>query len=370
MDYGAITIDTCIFINHQYKFDSGLLEKLKYFSASNYPLVLSEIVIKETLAKIEEQIKQSKTSLLANIKDNSPKLFLDHTVIDKFKTLLVQEVDDADFGAKKLNAFMKSVGAKTIPASSIEIDKLINMYFEIQPPFENKKNKRKEFPDALALMSLESWAIEKNIKILAVSRDKGWAGFAATSKHIDVTEDLAEAIETFQAPSTIRDSLFQLLAGLPDKKPQNFYDSLFKLLSERIEDHLIYPEATSAYRYEASSACLCLEEFNFVTDSEGNALESVLEGLDMKWAVGITLNITVSASASFEFNVKDGIDRDMVLIGSADVTKKVTFESSVILEINVGENLKDLELETLALTSFPSEINFGKIEPDYGDEYQ
>jgi len=115
---------------------------------------------------------------------------------------------------------------------------------------------------------------------------------------------------------------------------------------------------------------LCLQEFNFVTDSEGNALISVIKGLDIQWAVSITLNVTVEASTSFDFFVKDWIDRDMVLLGSSDVTKKVTFESSVIFEINVGESLEDLELETLRLTSFPDEIDFGEIEPDYGGEYQ
>ena len=371
MDYGAITIDTSIFKQYQFKFDGDWLKKLEYFRESNYPLLLSEIVIKETLAQIEEQVEQSKKSLLSGINKHSKTLFLDHTVVDKAKTLLVKEVDDGDFVKKKLNAFMQSVGAETILASGrIDIDRLINMYFEIQPPFGNTKEKRKEFPDAMTLMSLEAWAIENKKKILAVSTDHDWAAFAKTSTHIDVIEDLVEAISIFQPPSLTSNSLSQSLAKLPDKKPKDLYDSISESLSTQIENHLLYPEATSAYYYEVSSASLYLKEFNFVTDSEGKALISVIEGSDIEWAVGITLIITVDASAFFEFSVKDWIDKDMVRIGSADVTKEVTFESSAILEINVGENLEDLELENLLLSFSPLEIDFGEIEPDQGDEYQ
>ena len=215
----------------------------------------------------------------------------------------------------------------------------------------------------MALMSLEAWAIENKKKILAVSTDHDWGKFGAHSEHIDVIEDLAEAISIFQPPSLTSNSLSQLLAKLPNRKPKDLYDSISESLSTQIENHLLYPEATSAYYYEASPASLYLKEFNFVTDSEGKALISVIEGLDTEWAVGITLNITADASAFFEFNVKDGIDKDMVRIGSADVTKEVTFESSAILEINVCENLEDLELENLLLSFSPLEIDFGEIEP-------
>ena len=62
------------------------------------------------------------------------------------------------------------------------------------PPFEEPDKKKHEFPDAIALLSLEEWAEVNKTRILAVSCDRGWAAFAAESEWIVVDSDLASAL--------------------------------------------------------------------------------------------------------------------------------------------------------------------------------
>ena len=73
--------------------------------------------------------------------------------------------------------------------------RLIAMYFEPSPPFEGTGKKKNEFPDAIALITLEDWAREPEKKILAVSKDHGWVSFAEKSEFIDINKELPAALE-------------------------------------------------------------------------------------------------------------------------------------------------------------------------------
>jgi hypothetical protein len=59
------------------------------------------------------------------------------------------------------------------------MDTVVDMYFKLKAPFEEKK--RAEFPDAIALVSLERWAELNKLKILVVSYDSGWEEYCASS---------------------------------------------------------------------------------------------------------------------------------------------------------------------------------------------
>ena len=57
--------------------------------------------------------------------------------------------------------------------------------------------KKAEFPDAIALLSLDSWGKSKNKKVLTVSADEDWQSFAAQSDHIFCLPDVPKALDHF-----------------------------------------------------------------------------------------------------------------------------------------------------------------------------
>ena len=69
------------------------------------------------------------------------------------------------------------------------------MYFLHCAPFKESGNKKNEFPDAIALLSLQSWAEENNDNLLAVSIDNDWKNFVQGKDNIKVIDDLAKAMD-------------------------------------------------------------------------------------------------------------------------------------------------------------------------------
>ena len=58
---------------------------------------------------------------------------------------------------RRLDTFLKTAGVKILTSENISAGKLVDMYFSLSPPFEAKREKKHEFPDAIALEVLEKW---------------------------------------------------------------------------------------------------------------------------------------------------------------------------------------------------------------------
>lgn len=86
----------------------------------------------------------------------------------------------------------------------------MEMYFSTEPPFETGKDKKNEFPDAIALLALEGWAEKNKINIIAVSQDKGWKNYSEGSDRITLISSLAEALEKFQPHNKVASIIFQI----------------------------------------------------------------------------------------------------------------------------------------------------------------
>ncbi|MCA6115206.1 DUF4935 domain-containing protein [Bradyrhizobium sp. WSM 1738] len=83
---------------------------------------------------------------------------------------------------------------------------MLRRYFTIEPPFSRGELKKTEFPDALALLSLEAWASRHHTTVLLVSRDTDWQAFAAASKHLVVIADLSAALDCFNAAGSFAEA--------------------------------------------------------------------------------------------------------------------------------------------------------------------
>ena len=113
-----------------------------------------------------------------------------------------------------------------------------------------------------------------------------------------------------------------------------------------------------------------LEDFDFVTDKAGNALLQPVQGQDGTLIVEAKINITATASTTFSLSVRDSIDKDYVTIGDASASETIEFESEVLLtfEGDFSQGGKEVELTGFELLSYPKEVDFGEIEPDWWSE--
>jgi hypothetical protein len=295
-------------------------------------------------------------------------LTLDEKKIEEATKLLIPTEDDKEVAKARLEVFINNTGTEIIPASgNVELDELIRKYFKSQPPFSESGKKKNEFPDAIALMSLESWAKENGTKILAVSDDGDWEAFANESEYIDVYKDLAAAIAVFQPHNAAIDFCIKLAGDLPSGKPENLYTVIRQYISDAVSEIDVSPDASSAFFWEPDLVEVIFENFEFVVNEEGRALIQPVQAQDGSIVVEAKVIVTATASSTFSLSVHDSIDKDYVPIGSASASTEVEFESEILFTIE-GDFVNEpdeVEITEFELLSYPDTINFGDIEPDW-----
>lgn len=373
MDYGAISVDTSIFDEKGLKLESGILKALEQFNGKPSHLVLSEIVVREVHSHLKKRAKDARASAIKAIRESKASLSVSDDNSEIASNALVPEVDDGEVAKKRLEVFVTNTGAEIILATGrVKLDEIIQKYFKAQPPFEEFGKKKNEFPDAIALVSLESWAKEHNTKILTVAKDGDWKRFAEQSEYIDVVEDLAEAISKFQPHSSAMEYCKILAKLIPDEQPEGLYQIIDQYLSDQVSEMELYPEATSQFYYEPDYVEAALESFEFVCGDGGSALLQPIQGQNDTLIVEAKILVVAKASSLFSLFAHDPIDKDHVSIGSSSASTEVEFEAEVLLtfEGEFDEGIEYVELVDFELLSYPDSVDFGEIEPDWWDEEQ
>jgi hypothetical protein len=171
----VITIDTCIFENFGLNTDEMLKKMKPIMLKPGMKFILSEIVMLELQSHYETAFKAVSRSL-----DNFTKNVSRFSTNPK-NSALIEELT-AQLRAEKtkntgLQNFIDATKSEIVPYENISLKYVMNAYFKTEAPFRTGK-KKYEFPDAIAIYSLDKWAIANNRKLLAISCDNDWAAFA------------------------------------------------------------------------------------------------------------------------------------------------------------------------------------------------
>ncbi|NVD74916.1 DUF4935 domain-containing protein [Duganella sp. BJB1802] len=365
---GAISVDTCIFTEAGYRLENGNLKRLEQFKGNKFRLVFSEVTLGEIFGHITKHSDEAKTKLTSALRSIG-KYWHDHAgkqnaIVDE---LLCKESGKA-VASKRMKDFVMRCGAHLIEAkSTLDVSDLLKHYFNVQPPFEVIVEKKSEFPDAITLLSLQAWAKKERTAILFVTKDKGCKRFCEESSYLFAIDDLGDALTVIQDRNVHRAELCRKIEGkIINGDYPDLVDRIESAIAEDIWSIDWIPEASAAYYYEPEFQDVELVSATF-SGFNGNPELSAIDYRDKYFVAQVSINLEVSASCSFSFSAKDSIDRDMVSIGDATVTRKRFVEVDILLTFEEPDT--DIpEIVEIELIPSRCDIDFGNIEPDYGDE--
>lgn len=364
----AISVDTCIFTENGDRLDSGLLKHLEQFKDNAFQLVFSEITLREVHGHIAKNSEEAKAKLVSALR--SAGKFWD---VPKEKqviavTHLLGEDTAKVMASNRVKDFANQCGAQLIDAKSmLDVQDLLKRYFSVQPPFETSAEKKSEFPDAIALLSLQAWAKKEGAALLFVTKDKGCKEFCKESEYLYAVDDLGEALTLIQDRDT---HCATLCKALETKIANGDYPDLIERITDTVGNHIWeinwIIEADAAFYYEDELDEVEVISCDFATPY-GRSEFSAVDYRNDRMVMQASMKLDVRASCNFSFSVKDGIDHDMVRIGDALVSRKdaVTVEVLLTFDNPNGETPEVVEIE---LIPSRQKIDFGPIEPDYGDE--
>lgn len=373
MKYDAITLDTNILRKNGYNLESGLLSQLTQFKEGSVQLVLSEIVYREASNHLKESGREDWSKLEQSIKKSEKSFVLSSESTLTINKILASEGTPEEATQERLKKFIEATGAIVVEAQNADMNELVKLYFTSSAPFEGHEKKKHEFPDAIALISLESWAKKHNKKLLAVSEDKGWEGYAASSTQIDIEKDLSRALQSFQEHvEQAKTIILNLLNDLSnDRNPD-----LLKELDEHIEQEVqsMEPDVeaeTPTSNYEVDQVDVLYNDFELIHHENDYDFTIVRIGAD-KIVAKIPIIIRVKAEASFSLYVYDSIDKENVSIGekSKEVDEELEMSVLITFEGDFESAPMDIGVSEVSLLRKRPTIDFGVVdfEEDWYEE--
>lgn len=369
MKYDAITIDTNIFYNNGYALNKGLLKQLTQFKEGSIKFILSDVVHKEVHNHILRNNTDEYAKLTSALKNNKEKNLISQEAWKEIIEILEKENDITAKTKKYLGDFIEHTGCEVIQSSILcSMDKLLHLYFNTKPPFGNKKDKKSEFPDAIALLSIEKWAEENNKNILVVSKDKGWKQFIENSQNLSIEDDLGKALSELQeAKDKAQTIVNKFINDIINETNSAMLRSLRDSIHDEVADLNLYPDACSGFYHDVNDLNIDFIDFRLLEAQDSSIVRIGKELI----VAEVPIEIDLIGSADFSFSVYDSIDRDYVHIGDANIEKQISLRASMLLSLNVYENdtdRHDIEIYNVEIINYPHEVNFGEVEPDFSSE--
>lgn len=358
--YGALSIDTQTIQKEGFRFDRGALSLLKQFRGSSIQVVLTSIVVNETTSHLEEAIRAARSSLRKAVTDAD-------RLLPPLPSLIATEdldkIEPREAAAAKFNAYLKSVEAEVIGADQASLADIERRYFQTLPPFAGIRDKKHEFPDAIALSALENWAKANGKRVLAVSEDKGWSSYG--SDLIRVVASISEALGILQEDPEHRANLFvkARLAELPLQKLHLHAAEFARLLEEAVSAIDFDITAESDMNFEIYYPVVKLKGYTF---SDNFTLVKIS---DDEIVAELEATLIVEVLAEVSFSVHDSIDKDEVPMGELVATREHEIDDLQLLVTFVGDfSAEDWEISEVEISTISKTIDIGYVEPDWRNQ--
>ena len=364
----AISLDTCIFSRAGYRLDQGILRRLEQFKENAFRLIFSEVTLKEVMRHIASHSEEEKTKFLTGLRGIAKFWSVDTAKQVAVANDLLQGLEPKELAKKRVKDFVTRCGAHIVEAKkALDVSDLLNHYFETLPPFETSGDKKAEFPDAITLLSLESWAKKANTSVLFVTNDKGCARYCEHSSRLFAIDDLGSALTLIQERDSHR---AQMCAAIDQQIALGKYPNLLNMIESAVAENIWsidwIPEADAAFYYDPEMQDVEVIGVSYLSNNGSAGLQAV-DYCDGALVARATISIEIEASCNFTFSVKDGIDKDMVCVGGAEVSAKDTFNVDVLITF-LEPGGDEPEIEGVELVPARRSIDFGSVWPDYGDE--
>jgi hypothetical protein len=363
MKYDALSFDTQAVMTNSFDFDGGLLAQLKQFKDGQIEIVVSEIVRREIL----RHLRQNTAAAKAAVESTHRKVKL-YGLPEEGCAGFQAEIDTDALAHARLQKYLEDIGAAVIKPDDVAMRDLIQTYFSASPPFAKSGDKKSEFPDAICLLSLEQWAKANKKRVLAVSKDGDWAGFGEKSDHLDVIDNLADALAKLQDDLDQADDIAQkLLADIKSGANAELADEFERLLKSAVENTYPHFEASSYFFLTPEGINLEFNGYEIDQDGEYLPAQVVQVGRSII-VVDLEVRVSINAEASFSLETHDSVDDDYVGMGSSTVRKDNEEENIDVLVTFEGDFEKgEVEVTNVEVVRGLKSMEFGEVELDYGD---
>lgn len=364
-EYDALLIDTSIYDAYGLRLEKGLLGKLHQFEKSPIELLMPDVIRNEVLSHLEKKIKASRSALEKSLNDAGDHLFFDGSSLNDAKSILIDSKEIDRLAEDRVKQFIDNSGALVLECGDyVTVTEVLSQYFSNTPPFAESGKKKNEFPDAIVLLAVEEWARREGKTVLAIARDEDWKKYCELSERIDYQDDFSTGLAKFHRATEPYALLVNLTASIKNDEASPFLSAISTGLSTALEVLTPDQEADSHLYWEPEGSTVWFEDYELL-DDEFRVIDSDVDCVVLE----ANVLIKVGAEGEFSLSVYDSIDKDYFYMGSILVETTNEFESEILITVigDLDGPIDTLEVEKVEIVSPIGSIDYGTIEPDYGE---
>lgn len=346
-----VFVDTSMYESNNFHFHQYVMGKFKDLCKERFfYLLMSPIVDREVKCHLIEKSADAFHQLgalrkSAMILRNLPEL--DHHVI--FKDISSDAIENLLL--KKFEVFKKEAVFHDVDLSLASTQSVIDRYFNLEPPFSNKK--KSEFPDAIILESLLTWAKNKEVSVFVLSKDGDMKNFCDGSDgmliYIDSMEYFVDLAVKSQASSK------------NIKFAEDQVESKIDEIKEKIEDFLqLYDYTSSSLDYDDEISDI--EVYDIVV-----LKKSIVEVDESKAVFSFSIKFNVNANHSFtdmDRSVWDAEDKVYMFTASNSAHVKHDVYTKIYINMRFDQDSGDSKLVDI---SIDIEDSFIGLDMDEGE---
>jgi len=362
----AIAVDTNIFESKKFNLESGLLARVAQFADSSVDVLLPEVIASEVVTHMRAEGEKAQTALKGALKlARAARLDKSGQPLDAAEAL-ARSSDLANTTARRrMDLWIERTGATVLRAGDyVSIDDVMERYFNAEPPFAVSGPKKHEFPDAVALMTLEHWAKQRDGTVIVVSNDGDCERYCERSERLELVRDLAEALGAFQ-PETASYAAWRLGELVNQGDPMRLNAAVLASLAnwpDKVQLDVTAVSGSLAVEHEFDE--IEFDELIWPASGTERASFTAVDHQDGTVAVRVKLKVRASVTSHFRFRAWDGIDRDHVDLGSGSFESEQSIPVRVI--ITVGGDIPDrMEIEDIEILPVRHAVELGEIEPSW-----
>jgi hypothetical protein len=366
------SIDTDIIQSLGYKFKEGALFALHLQRPTWLRIQLTEVVQREVMAHRMEPVDQSIEELRSALAKTQRLSGYDMSQVQKAISDFPLSQTANDRFVDEFNVFLKNLDGSVLSLDGPDLaKKMFSRYFDEAAPFEARKEKKFEFPDAAALLVLESHAQENKTQGILISKDAGWSNFAKESSSLYCVKSLDEFVALFESTgdnadlvkSKVREALEDPESELSleiekelSRDMENAYwrvDDVYSNFSVRVEADVVGIGCTG-YEIDARNLSLWFIEHDPTVCT-----------------VEFTATVDVNLNIALEFYQYDTIDHDEFNVASDEIERDVQIDVDVFLTcygdlLNSGVNEWKFGI---GISGGRYRVDVGAVDPEF-NEYE
>jgi PIN domain len=363
-EIAVLSLDTSVFDAKQLGLEWGILKRVAQFKGGEVAFVLSEIVTKELASHIQRAAVEAEGGLKKALASLGNAWAIPKTTREDVLATCLGGQTPAKVAEQRLNNYVTATGAEILAAEDfVAMPELVKRYFEHLPPFEEKETKKYEFPDAMALLSLDGWAAQEDCRVLVVTHDKGWTSYCDASERLVACDDLAAALGAFQKQEASYHCA-QIAASVHDGDPLDLREEVAYAVRERARQAEIHVDAASQFYYQEDAWDVEVKAIEFAADGHGVPVFETVEYDGSRLVTQVHVTIRAEVAVEFSFQKWDGIDREYMPMGSGQVTTDEMIETDVLVTFR-GPFPDKVSIDEIEVDPLHIHLELGELEPDW-----